>query len=76
MQKTFHVLPTDQRYKDLTAEQIGLMQENFLLDNPALAKQAEVYADPGYEDAERSLTVDDRATKAKAEPELAPAEVD
>jgi hypothetical protein len=76
VQSTFKVLPTDQRYKDLTDEQIGTMQEHYLLDHPELAKKAEVYADPGYEDAEKTLTVDDRAAKARAEPELAPVEIE
>ncbi len=75
MQKTFNVLPTDQRFKDLTVEQIGLMQEHVLLDNPELTKKAEVYVDHGYEDAEKTLSTDDRAAKAKAEPELAPIEI-
>ena len=51
------------------------MQEHFLLDNPELAKKAEVYIDPGYDDAEKTLTVDDRAAKARAEPELAPVDI-
>ncbi len=75
MQKTFQVLPTDQRFKDLTAEQVGMMQEHMLLDNPDLAKKAEVYADPGYEEAEKTLSTDDRAAKARAEPELVPIEL-
>ena len=52
-----------------------MIQENFILDNPELAKKAESYVDPGYEDAERTLTVDDRAARAKLEPELKPIEI-
>lgn len=75
MQSYFKVLPTDQRFKDLTEEQFALMHEHLLLDNPELAKKAEAYADPGYDAAEKALAVDDRAAKAKAEPELAPIDV-
>lgn len=76
MQNHFKVLPTDQRFKDLTAEQVGLMQEHFVLDHPELAKKSEVYIDHGYEESEKTLSVDDRAEKAKGEPELAPVEID
>lgn len=75
MQNHFKVLPTDQRFKDLTTEQVGLMQEHLLLDHPELAKKAEAYSDPGYEESEKTLSVDDRAAKARAEPELAPVDV-
>lgn len=75
MQSYFKVLPTDQRFKDLTDEQIGLFQEHILIDNPELAKKAEVYNDPGYEQSEKTLSVDDRAAKARAEPELAPIDI-
>lgn len=34
VQKTFQVLPTDKRFQDLTTEQLDLMYEHFLLDNP------------------------------------------
>jgi hypothetical protein len=77
IQSTFKILPTDQRFKDLTAEQMELMQEHFIIDHPELAKTAESFRDPGYEKAEHNLTTidDDRAEKAKAEPELAPIEI-
>jgi hypothetical protein len=53
----------------LTDEQIGLICAHVELDNPQV-KTAEVYADPGYEDAEKTLTTDDRAAKARLDPEL------
>lgn len=39
--KTFMVLPTDQRFLDLTPEQRELLWEHYLLDNPELAKKIE-----------------------------------
>ncbi len=60
----------------LTAEQIALMEEHFLLDNPQAGKSDEVYADPEYAEAERTLELDDRGAKARAEPELAPIEIE
>lgn len=52
------------------------MQEQYLVDNPAIAQNAEVYSDPGYADAEKALVVDDRSLKAQSEPDLAPVDVD
>jgi hypothetical protein len=76
VQNTFKVLPTDERFKALTDEQVGLMYESFLLDHPEAAKAAEVFRDPGYEDSEKELLVDTRAVEAREEPKLQAVEVD
>jgi hypothetical protein len=52
------------------------MWAHYLMDNPKLADLAEVFRDPGYEAAEKDMLVDQRALEAKAEPVLAPVEVD
>ena len=59
VQKTFNVLPTDSRYLDLTMEQLDLMYEHFLLDNP-LPNEGNNKARDGDYDKEYSST--DRET--------------
>lgn len=39
VQKTFSVLPTDDKFLNLTEEQMDLMYEHFKLDHPELQKQ-------------------------------------
>ncbi len=51
IQKTFSVLPTDQRFLDLTSEQRELLWENFLLDNPEIAKKLkDRFHDPEFDE--------------------------
>lgn len=66
MQTKFQVLPTDSRYTDLTEEQLDLMWEHYLLDNPPQEPKgtqdseydtAEAEAD-GYETPEGEEIVD------------------
>jgi len=48
--KQWKVLPTDQRYLDLTDEQRELLWEDFLLDNPDIARKIEAQTqDPEFE---------------------------
>lgn len=76
MQTSFRVLPTDERFKALTEEQKFLLWENHLVDHPEIEKRmAEVFEDPEYEKAEKSLDVDQRAMDAREEPDLKPNEV-
>ena len=73
MQKTFKVLPTDERFKALTEEQVFLMREHQLVDDPELDKQnSDMFTDPEYERAEQNLDVDQRAMDAREEPDLRP----
>ena len=73
VQNKFLVLKTDQRFKDLTDEDIFLMREHHFLDNPDLKKQMEeVHSDPEYDKAEENLDVDQRAMDAREEPDLNP----
>jgi hypothetical protein len=67
------VLPTDQRFKDLTEEQIIGLQEQFFLDHPELEK--ELFVDPNYEQAEKEMLADGRAERAKADLDLPPIDV-
>lgn len=48
--KTFTVLPTDERFINLTAEQKELLWENYLIENPEIEKQLnrKIY-DPDFE---------------------------
>ena len=41
IQKTFHVLATDTRFLDLTEEQLELMYQHYLLDNPQTSNTKE-----------------------------------
>ena len=50
------------------------MQEHWLLDHPEQDK-SELYSDPGYEESERNLLSDDRASRAKADLDFPPIEV-
>lgn len=77
VQDRFRVLPTDERFKALTEEQMFLMWENYLVDNPDIEKKmTEVYQDPEYATAEKHLDVDQRALDARREPELRSVEVE
>ena len=76
MQDRFKVLPTDSRFKELTSEQVDLLYQHYLLDNPEVEKHAEVFSDPGYEEAEKAMLVDARSVAAKGEPELDNIEVE
>lgn len=48
IRKHYNLPPTDQRFLDLTEEQISLEWEHYKLDNPELAEK-ESYHDPNYE---------------------------
>lgn len=61
IQTNFKVLPTDPRFMDLTDEQVELMFQHFLIDNPTVKKKVENedgtyaepdrYYDPDFDDA-------------------------
>jgi len=51
------VLPTDERYLNLTSEQIELEFQHYIMDNPDKFK--EVYTDPEYEEWERKTSEED-----------------
>jgi hypothetical protein len=77
VQWNWKVLPTDERFRSLTDEQLLLMWEHYLVDNPDLEKRAsEIYQDPHYEQSEAALSTDDRAAQAREEPELEPVEIE
>src|SRR5690606_9486110 len=46
--KNFNVLPTDERFLNLTAEQREFIWEQYLIDNPDLDKKIKQY-DPDFE---------------------------
>ncbi len=53
----YRVLPTDERYLNLTPEQIELEFQHYIMDNPDKFK--EVYTDPEYEEWERKTSEED-----------------
>jgi hypothetical protein len=66
VQKTFQVLPTDERFKALTQEQLDILWEQYLLDHPDIEKKTEeVFHDPDYETAEADLKTDMRSLDAQ-----------
>jgi hypothetical protein len=50
IQKNFQVLPTDDRFTNLTLEQKDLMYEHFLLDNPELTKKDTKARDDSFDE--------------------------
>jgi hypothetical protein len=56
VQKTFNVLPTDDRFLNLTEEQMDLIYEHFKLDHPELDKQQDEKArDSEYDNEQDSI---------------------
>jgi hypothetical protein len=49
LQSKFNILPTDPRYMDLTQEQIDLIYEHYIIDNPP---KKSAYTDADYEKEE------------------------
>lgn len=66
IQNKFSVLPTDSRWTDLTQEQLDLMMEHFLLDNPP---KVSAYTDADYDKEEDKVEGYD-GQKAKEEGRL------
>lgn len=57
IRRFYNLPPTDERFLNLTSEQIELELENHLIDNPELRK--EFYSDPYYEEAEQRAIKED-----------------
>lgn len=58
IRKFYQLPPTDERYLNLTEEQIYLEFEHYLLENPKL-RSSESYYDPAYEEWEKQVTAED-----------------
>lgn len=70
----WNVLPTDQRYLDLTEEQKDFLWENFLIDNPEVKKRiANRFYDPEFDAEWDKLVAEEEAnvdTTKDSEPEF------
>lgn len=60
--KQFQVLPTDERFINLTEEQKELIWQHYLLDNPEIAKKVSQF-DPEFEEEWNSLGKDEETSK-------------
>lgn len=59
IQKEFKLLPTNKDFLDLTEEQIDLIYENYLIDNPQIEQIAgEHFENPLYDQMEKNLETD------------------
>lgn len=54
----FRVLPTDQRVRDLTPEQLDQLWRQFEHYHPDLVKKSETYVDPDFAEFEREVLED------------------
>lgn len=68
--KTFNVLPTDERFLNLTAEQKEFLWQNYLLDHPEIERKinGKIY-DPDFEKEWESMDVETTEEDAKKDGE-------
>jgi hypothetical protein len=57
IQKSFHVLPTDERFLSLTEQQMDLLYEHFKIDHPEL-REDDKARDSEYDEAQDGMQME------------------